>query len=49
MASGDDSSWGIGHLTSMPITLSFGVVLLAVLVLLIILRVVFGSVSVGVR
>ena len=48
---GDDGNWGIGHLTGMPVTLTFGVVLLAVLVVLIVLRMAFGQVSVtgGVR
>ena len=49
MASDGDSSWGIGHLSAMPVTLSFGMVLLAVLVILIILRVAFGEIRVGVR
>lgn len=44
---GDDSNWGFAHLGSMPVTLTFGVTLLAVLVILIVLRVVFGQVSVS--
>jgi hypothetical protein len=44
---GDGGNWGIGHLSGMPITLTFGIVLLAVLVILIILRVAFGSISVS--
>jgi len=43
----DDSNWGIGHLSAMPITLTFGAALLAVLVVLVILRVAFGSISVS--
>jgi hypothetical protein len=48
---GDDGNWGISHLGSMPVTLTFGVVLLAVLVGLIVLRMLFGQVTVsgGVR
>jgi len=42
-----DSNWGIGHLSAMPVTLTFGVALLAVLVVLVILRVAFGSISVS--
>jgi hypothetical protein len=44
---GDESGWGVSHLSSMPITVTFGVVLLAVLVVLILLRVVFGEISVS--
>ena len=47
MAAGEDSSWGFSHLASMPITVTFGAVLLAVLVVLILLRVVFGDIHVG--
>lgn len=43
---GQDSSFGVGHLSSAPITVTFGMVLLAVLVLLIVLRLVFADVSV---
>jgi hypothetical protein len=47
----DDSNWGFGHLSSMPVTLTFGLVLVGVLVALIVLRLLFGQVSVsgGVR
>jgi hypothetical protein len=45
----DGGSFGIGHLSGRPITLTFGMVLLAVLVILIILRVAFGSIRVGVK
>jgi hypothetical protein len=45
--SGDDSNWGIGHLSAMPVTLTFGVVLLGVLIVLVLLRVAFGSISVS--
>lgn len=51
MASSGDSSWGVSHLSGMPITLTFGIVLFTVLVVLVLLRVLFGSISVsgGVR
>ena len=42
-----ESGWGVSHLASMPITLTFGMVLLAVLVVLILLRVVFGEIRVS--
>lgn len=41
-----ESSWGIGHLSARPITLTFGAVLIAVLIILVILRVAFGEISV---
>jgi len=44
---GDDSNWGFSHLSAMPVTLTFGVALLAVLVVLVILRVAFGSITVS--
>ena len=48
MAAGDGtSSWGVAHLGNMPITLTFGITLLTVLVVLILLRVLFGQVSVS--
>jgi len=47
MASGDESSWGVSHLASTPITLTFGIVLVAVLIALVLLRIVFGNISVG--
>ncbi len=45
------SSWGVSHLSSTPITMSFGLLLLAAVVLLIVLRFAFADVSVrgGVR
>lgn len=43
----DESGFGLSHLASTPITLSFGLVLLGVLLLLIVLRLVFGSLSVS--
>lgn len=48
MASGDgsDGSFGIGHLSAHPITLTFGAVLLAVLIILVILRLAFGQITV---
>lgn len=45
----EESGWGLSHLSSKPITLTFGVVLVAVLILLVILRVVFGEIRVGVK
>lgn len=41
----DDSGFGLSHLSQVPITASFGLVLLGVLLLLIMLRLVFGSVG----
>lgn len=41
-----DNSWGIGHLSAHPITLTFGAVLLAVLIILVILRIAFGEITV---
>ena len=48
MANGDDGpgSWGVSHLASMPITLTFGTLLLGVLILLLILRLVFADITV---
>jgi hypothetical protein len=45
------SSFGIGHLSAYPITVSVGVVLLGILILLVVLRLAFGSVRLegGVR
>lgn len=40
-----ESSFGVSHLANLPITLTFGMVLLVVLIVLILLRVVFGEVS----
>lgn len=42
-----ENSWGVSHLSNLPITLTFGTVLLAVLVVLILLRVVFGEITVS--
>ena len=47
MAGDGESGWGVSHLSGMPITLTFGLVLLAVLIVLILLRVVFGEISVS--
>ena len=50
MASNGDSAggtFGISHLSGMPVTLTFGATLLAVLIILIILRVLFAEVRVG--
>lgn len=43
---GSDGAWGVGHLSAHPITLTFGMVLLGVLVLLVILRLAFGGITV---
>jgi hypothetical protein len=39
-------TFGVGHLSAHPITLTFGMVLLGVLAILIILRVAFGGITV---
>jgi len=51
MASNDggQSTFGISHLPNNPITLTFGISLFLVLVILIVLRVVFGEIRVGVK
>ena len=50
MSDGDgQSSFGVAHLANHPITLTFGIALLAVLIILIVLRVVFGEIRVGVK
>jgi len=41
-----ESNFGLSHLAAHPITLTYGTVLLGALFLLIVLRVLFGSVSV---
>lgn len=45
----NESSFGVSHLSETPITMGFGLVLLAVLLLLVILRLVFADVGVSVR
>ena len=49
--SSDDgqSSFGVAHLANHPITVTFGIALLAVLIILVVLRVVFGEIRVGVK
>ena len=42
-----DGNWGISHLGNHPITLTFGISLLMVLVILVILRLAFGSITVS--
>ena len=50
MSNGDnESAFGLSHLSAMPITMTFVIVLLTVLVVLILLRVVFGEIRVGVK
>ena len=44
---GTDGAFGLTHLGNLPVTLTFGMVLLGVLILLIILRLVFADVRVG--
>lgn len=47
MASEDGAgTFGISHLSETPITLSYGMLLIGVLLLLVVLRMVFGSISV---
>jgi hypothetical protein len=41
------STWGVSHLSNMPITVTFGVVLAVVLIVLILLRAVFGQITIG--
>lgn len=43
----NESGFGVSHLSEVPITVSFGLVLLAVLLLLVILRLVFADVKVS--
>jgi hypothetical protein len=47
----NDQGWGVSHLTDMPITATFGIALVAVLLLLVLFRFVFADVSLkgGVR
>lgn len=40
-----ESTFGVSHLSNLPITLTFGMVLVAVLIVLVLLRVVFGEIS----
>lgn len=47
MTGDGESGFGFSHLAGMPITLTFGIVLLAVLVVLVLLRIVFGEISIG--
>jgi hypothetical protein len=49
MNSDGESAFGVGHLTGLPITMTFGVVLVTVLLVLILLRVAFGEIRVGVK
>lgn len=45
----NESSFGVSHLSETPITASFGLVLLGVLLLLVILRLVFADVGFSAR
>ena len=53
MAYDDGSSftdgWGLTHLSSMPVTMSYGLLLLGVLILLVVLKILFADVSVTTR
>lgn len=42
----EDQGFGVSHLSTTPITVSFGFALLLTLVVLVVLRLVFGDVSV---
>ena len=42
-----DGTFGVSHLSSMPITLTYGLVLVLVLVILVAMRVLFGSITVS--
>jgi uncharacterized membrane protein len=42
-----ESSFGVSHLSGMPITLTFGMVLVFALLVLVFLRIVFGEISVS--
>lgn len=41
-----EGTFGVSHLSDLPITLSFGAVLILVLLLLVVLRIAFGSITV---
>jgi hypothetical protein len=49
VASDNQNSFGISHLSNHPITVSFGAALIMVLIVLVILRVVFGEITVGAK
>ncbi|HEV2317336.1 MAG TPA: hypothetical protein VGV89_07165 [Thermoplasmata archaeon] len=49
MNNDNGSSFGLSHLSSLPITTSFGFLLLGVLVLLLVLRLVFADISISGR
>jgi hypothetical protein len=38
--------WGLSHLSTMPITMTYGLLLLGVLVLLVLMKILFADVSV---
>ncbi len=44
---GAPGTFGVSHLSGMPVTVTFGATLLAVLIILVLLRVVFAEVRVG--
>ena len=43
----DSGTFGLSHLASNPIALTYGTLLIGVLILLVILRVLFGSITVA--
>ena len=47
MSDDGEGTFGISHLSDKPITLSYGLLLVGVLVALIVLRLVFGSITVS--
>jgi hypothetical protein len=44
---GNDGTFGISHLSGNPIALTYGTVLVVVLLALVLLRILFGSITVG--
>lgn len=49
MNNDNTSGFGLSHLSSLPITTTFGFLLIAVLILLLVLRLVFADISVSGR
>jgi hypothetical protein len=43
------SSWGLSHLSDMPETVTFGVVLVLALIVLLAMRLIFGEVTIGAK
>jgi hypothetical protein len=42
----DDSNWGVSHLSDLPITTTYGVIILAVLIVLVLLRLFFADITI---